>query len=46
MLVLWIPLYWALAIEVFATAVTSLATLYFLPLPIAQILERQGRRPG
>jgi hypothetical protein len=40
-LVLWVPDYWELAIEVFLTAIVSLATLYFLPLGIVQILERQ-----
>lgn len=42
--VLWEPDYWALAFEVAATALVSLATLYFLPIGIAQILERQ-RKP-
>jgi hypothetical protein len=38
---LWVPVYWGLAIEVMMTAVTSMATLYFLPLGIIQMLERQ-----
>jgi hypothetical protein len=45
-LVLWVPDYWALAVEVFLTAVVSLATLYFLPIGIAQILERQQSASG
>src|SRR5215471_7582870 len=45
-LVLWVPQYWGLAIAVFMTAVVSLATLYFLPVGIAQILERQGPAAG
>lgn len=43
-LVLWVPAYWTLADEVLATAVASLATLYFLPLGVAQILHRHSRR--
>jgi hypothetical protein len=42
-LIIWQASYWWLAIEVMVTAVVSLATLYFLPLGIAQILERQPR---
>jgi hypothetical protein len=47
LVVLWLPAYWTLADEVFATAIVSLATLYFLPLGVAQILHRHSlRAPG
>jgi hypothetical protein len=41
--VLFIPVYWALTIEVMATAGVSLTTLYFLPLAIVQIRDLQNR---
>jgi hypothetical protein len=44
-MVLWVPAYWPLALEVTATGIVSLATLYLLPLGIVQILERPPDEP-
>ena len=45
-LVLWYPYYWALAIEVSATALISLTTLYVLPLGVVHIRRRETSAPG
>jgi len=44
-LVLWYPYYWTLAIEVSATALISLTTLYLLPLGVVHIRTRQTPAP-